>query len=87
MNKKSGPRVEPCGVTDTIFSLELQKLFNSPLCFLSFILYGLVTCSKAIFPCLTVRGKEIAEMSFRNFSKSLKGEEGFFKSKPCKSGK
>ena len=84
---KSGPRIEPWGVTDSVFSHELQKEFIFPLCFLSVVLYGLVACSKAILPCLTVRGKEIAGMGFRNLSKSLKGEEGFFKSNSCKSRK
>ena len=84
---KSGLRIEPCDVIDSIFSHELQKEFIFPLCFLSVVLYGLVTCSKAVFPCLIVKGKEIAEMGFRNLSKSLKGEEGFFKSKSSKSGK
>ena len=69
-----------------VFPRELQKEFIFPLCFLSVVLYGLVTCSKAIFPCVTVRGKEIAGMGFRNFSKSLKGEEGFFNSNSCKCG-
>ena len=50
-------------------------LFIFPLCFLSVVFF------------LTVRGKEIAEMGFRNLSKSLKGEEGFFKLNSCKSGK
>ena len=84
---KSEPRIKPCGVTDNISSHDLQKKFIFPLCFLSVVLYGLVTCSKAVFPCLIVKGKEIAEMGFRNLSKSLKGEEGFFKSKSCKNGK
>ena len=84
---KSGPRIEPCGAIDSIFSYELQKEFIFPLCFLSVVLYGLVTCQNATFSCLTVRGTEIAEMGFRNLSKSLKGEEGFFKSNSCKSGK
>ena len=83
---KSGLRIEPCGVTDSIFFHELQKDFIFPPCFLSVFLYGLVTCSKAIFLCLTVRGKEIAGMGFRYLSKSLKGEEDFFKPNPCKSG-
>ena len=69
---KSGSRIEPCGVTDSIFSHELQKGFIFPLCLLSVVLNGLVTCSKAIFPCLTVRGKEIAGMSFRSLSKFLR---------------
>ena len=73
---KSGPRIKPCGVADSIFPRELQKEFIFPLCFLSLVLYGLVTCSKATFLCLTVRGEEIAGMG--NLSKSLKGEEGFF---------
>ena len=84
---KSGPRIEPCGAANSICSHELQKEFIFPLCFLSVVLYGLVTCSKATFPCLNVRGKEIAGMGFRNLSKSLKGEEGFFKLNSCKSGK
>ena len=67
---KSGPRIEPWGVTDSVFSHELQKEFIFPLCFLSVVLYGLVACSKAIFPCLTVREKEIVGMGFRNLSKS-----------------
>ena len=70
-----------------VFSHELQKEFIFPLRFLSVILNGLVTCSKATFPCLTVKGKEITGMGFRNFSKSLKEEEGAFKSNSCKSGK
>ena len=82
---KSGPRIETCGATDSIFSHELQKEFIFPLCFLSVVLYGLATCSKATFLCLTVRGK-IEGMGLRNLSKSLKGEEGFFKSNSCKSG-
>ena len=84
---KSGPRIETCGATDSIFSHELQKEFIFPIFFfLSVVLYGLVTCSKA-FLFLTVSGKEIAGMGFRNLSKSLKGKEGFFKSNSCKSGK
>ena len=86
MNKR-GPRIEPCDATDGIFSHEAQKEFIFPLCFLLAVLYGLVTCLKATFPCLTVRGKEIAGMGFRNLSKSLKREEGFFKSNSCESGK
>ena len=78
MNKR-GPRIDPCGVTDSIFYHELQEEF--------IFLYGFVTCSKAIPPCVTVSGKEIAGMGFRNLSKFLKGEEGFFKSSSCKSGK
>ena len=74
---KSGPRIETCGATDSIFSHELQKEFIFPLFFLSVALYGLVTCSKAVFQFLTIKGKEIAGMSFRNLSKSLKGEEDF----------
>ena len=70
-----------------VFSHELQKEFIFPLRFLSVVLNGLVTCSKATFPCLTVKGNEIAGMGFRNFSKSLKEEEGAFKSNSCKSGK
>ena len=84
---ESGPRIEPRGVTDSTFCHELQKEFIFLLCFLSVVLYGIVTCSIATFPCLTVRGKEIAGMGFRNCSESLKEEEGFFKSKSCKSGK
>ena len=84
---KSGQRIEPCGVTYSIFSHELQKEFVFPLCVLSVVLYGLVTCSKAILLCLTVSGKEIAGMGFRNLSKSLKGKEGFCKSNSCKSVK
>ena len=61
-------------------------LFIFPLCFLSVVFYGLATCSTT-FLYLTIRGKEIAEMGFRNLSKSLKGEEGFFKLNSCKSGK
>ena len=78
MNKR-GPRIDPCGVTDSIFYHELQEEF--------IFLYGYVTCSKAIPPYLTGSGKEIAVMGFRNLSKFLKGEEGFFKSSSCKSGK
>ena len=84
---KSGPRIELCRDTDRIFSHELQKEFGFALCFLSVLLDGLVTCSKATLPCLTVRGGEIAGMGFRNLSKSLIVEEGFFKSNSCKSGK
>ena len=84
---KIGPRITRCSVTDSIFSHEMQKKLIVPLCFLSVVFYGLVTCSKVIFPCLTVRGKEIAGMGFRNLSKSLKGEEGFFKSISYKCGK
>ena len=84
---KSGPRIDPCGATDSIFSHELEKEFSLTLCFRSVVLYGLVTCSKATSPCLTLRGKEIAGMSFINFSKSLKREEEFFQSNSCKSGK
>ena len=73
MNKR-GPRIEPCGATDGIFSHELPKEFIFPLCFLSVVLYGLVTCLKAIFLWLTVKGKEIAGMGFRNLSNSLKGD-------------
>ena len=82
---KNGPRIEPCGVTDSIFSHELQKELIFPLSFVSVVFYGRVTCSKAIFPCLTVSVKEIAAMGFRNLSKSLKGEKVFFKSNSCKS--
>ena len=84
---KSGPRIETCGATDSIFSHELQKEVIFPLFFLSVVLYGLVTCSKATFPCLTERGKEIAGMGFRNLSEASKGEEDFFKSNACKYGK
>ena len=83
---KSGVKIESCGASDSIFSHELEKEFIFPLCFLSVVFYGLVTCSKATFTCLTARGKEIAGMGFRNLSKYLKGEF-FFKSNPCKSGK
>ena len=83
---KTGPEIGTCGATDITFSHELQKGFIFRLCFLSVFLYGLVTCSKATFPCLTVRGKEIAGIGL-NLSKSLKGEEGFFKSSSRKSGK
>ena len=69
---KSGPRIEPCGVTDRIFSHELQKEFIFRLCILSVVLYGHATCSKAIFPCLTVTEKKIAGIGFINLSKSLK---------------
>ena len=86
MNKR-GPRIEPCGATDSIFSHELEKGFIFPVCFLSVALYGLVTSLKAAFQCLIVRGKEIAVMGFRNLFKSLKEEEGFFESNSCKSGK
>ena len=82
---KSGPWIEPCGVTDSIFSHELQKEFIFPLCFLSDVLYDLVASSKVIFSYLTVRGKEIAGMRFRNLSKSLSEKEGFFKSNSRKS--
>ena len=71
MNKR-GSRIEPCGATDSIFSHELQKEFIFALCFLSVVLYGLVTCSKATFPCLAVKGSEIAGMGFRSLSKSSK---------------
>ena len=84
---KSGPRTEACGATDSIFSHEPQKEFVIPFRFLSVVLYGLATCSKATFPCLTVKGKEIAGMGIRNFFKFLKEEESFFKSNSCKSGK
>ena len=84
---ENGPRIKPCGVTDSIFSHELQKEFIFPLSFVSVVFYGRVTCSKAIFPCLTVSVKEIAGMGFRNLSKSLKGEKVFFKSISCKSEK
>ena len=67
----------------SVFSHELQKEFIFPLCFLSVVLYGFVTCSKATTPCLTVRGK-IAGMGLRTLPKSLKG---FFKSNFCKNGK
>ena len=82
---RSGPRIEPCGSTDSIFSHELQKVFIFLLfpIFLSAVLYGLVTCSKATLPCLTIRGKEIAGMGFGNLSKPVKGEEGFFNSNSC----
>ena len=73
--------------TDSMFFHELQKEFIFPLCFLSVVLYGLEPCLKATFPCLTVLGKEIAGMGFRNLSISLKEEEGFFKSSSCKGGK
>ena len=53
-----------------VFPRELQKEFIFPLCFLSVVLYGLVTYSKATFLCLTVKGKEKAGMGFRNLSKS-----------------
>ena len=86
MNKR-GPRIEPCGATDGIFSHELPKEFIFPLCFLSVVLYGLVTCLKATPSRLTARSNKIVGMGFRNLSKSLKGEEGFFKSSSCKSGK
>ena len=83
--KVSG-RIEVCGATDSIFSQELQREFIFALCFLSIVFYGLVACSKATLPCLTVRGSEIAGMSFRNLSKFLKGEERLFKSNSCKTG-
>ena len=85
--KKVGPRIEPCGATDSIFSHEQQKEFIFALCFLFVVLYGLVTCLRATFPCLTVRGKEIAGKGFRNLSKSLKGQESFFKSNSFKNEK
>ena len=53
MNKR-GPKIEPYGATDIILSHELQKEFTFALCFLSVVLYGLVTCSKATLPCLIV---------------------------------
>ena len=81
---KSGPRIEVCVPLIVCFSM---KEFIFPLCFLSVVLYGLEPCLKATFPCLTVLGKEIAGMGFRNLSISLKGEEGFFKSSSCKGGK
>ena len=84
---KSGPRIKPSGVTDGIFPHELQKGFIISLCFLSVVLYGLATFSKAFSLCQTVRGKEIAGIGFRNLCKSLKGDEGFFKSNSCKSRK
>ena len=87
MKNKGGPRIELCGATDSIFSHELQKEFIFALCFLSVVVYGLVTCEKTTLPCLTVRGSKITGMGFRNLSKSLKGEDGFFKSNSCKSGK
>ena len=79
--------MEPCGATDSIFSHELQKQFTFALCFLSVVLYGLVTCSKATLLCLILWGSEIVGMSCKNLSKSLKGKEGFFISNSCKSGK
>ena len=75
------------GTTDIIFSHELQKQLISPFCFSSVVLYGLVACSRATFPCLTVRRKEIAGTGFRSLCKSLKRVDGFFKSNSCKSGK
>ena len=80
-------RIEPCGAIDNIFLHELQKEFIFPLCFPLVVLYGLVRCLKATFQCLIVKGKEIAGMGFTNWSKPLKGEEGFFGSNSCKSGK
>ena len=87
MKNKSGPRIELCGATDSIFFHELQKEFIFALCFLSVVVYGLVTCSKTTLPRLTVRGSKITGMGFPNLSKSLKGEEGFFESNSCKRGK
>ena len=84
---KSGLRIDPCLTTDIIFSHELQKQFIFPFCFSSVVLYCLVTCSRATFPCLTVTRKAIAGTGFRNLCKSLKREDGFFKSNSCKSGK
>ena len=68
------------------FPMSCRKSLFFLFFFLSVVLYGPVTCSKA-FLFLTVSGKEIAGMGFRNLSKSLKGKEGFFKSNSCKSGK
>ena len=84
---ENGPRIEPCGVTDSIFSHELQKEFIFPLSFVSVVCYGRVTCSKVIFLCLTVSVKEIAGIDFRNLYKPLKGEKVFLKSSSCKGGK
>ena len=50
----TGPKMEPCNVPDSIFSHELQKELTFALCFLSVVLYGIVTCSKATIPCLIV---------------------------------
>ena len=52
----TGPTIEPCSAPDSIFSHELQKELTFPLCFLSVVIYGLVTCSKATIPCLIVGG-------------------------------
>ena len=52
----TGPRIEPRSAPDSIFSHELQKELTFALCFLSFALYGLVTCPKATIPCLIVGG-------------------------------
>ena len=63
MLNKRGPRIESCGATDSTFSHELQKEFTFALCFLSVVLFGLVTCSKAALPCLIVWGSEIVGMA------------------------
>ena len=49
-------RIEHCSALDSIFSHELQKELTFALCFLSVVLYGLVTCSKVTISCLTVGG-------------------------------
>ena len=77
-------RIEPCGATDSIFSHELQKKFTFTLFSVSCSLWS---CLKATLLCLIVWGSEIVGMGCRNLYKSLKGEEGFFKSKSSKSGK
>ena len=84
---ENGPSIESLSVSDSIFSHERKKEFIFPLCFLSAVPYGVVTCSKVTFLCLTVRRKEITGMCFGNLSKYLKEEEGFFKSNSCKRGK
>ena len=80
---KTGPRIELCGATDSIFSHELQKEF---LFFVFYHLFSMVLQHvQKLLSC--VKGSEIAGMGFRNLFKSLKGEEGFFESIACESGK